>query len=152
MTRSSTGRRSRAKGQEYERRLCGLMVEAMPGTTWKRRVQFRGGRVDGSDIEGLDSDGAVIPLWVEAHNGKQNPAAKLAQACEDAPAGWHPVAIVHRPGTHYDSDTAHLRLGDLLELAGCPEGWVTEEEADIPISTPLSAFLHLVGRWHRRTR
>ena len=147
MTRSTTGRRSRAKGQEYERRLCALLTEAIPGSTWKRRTQTRGARVDGSDNEGQDRHGNTIPLWVEAHNGQQSAAVKLAQACGEAPAGWHPVAIIHRPGKTYTNDTAHLRLGDLLELAGCPEGWITESEQDLPISTPLGAFLHLVARW-----
>jgi hypothetical protein len=152
MTAAQRGRRNRAKGQAYERRIRDQLAEALPGSTWKRRVQFRGGRVDGSDVEGQDAQGNVIPLWVEAHNGNQSPAVKLAQACDDAPIGWYPVAIIHRPRTNYDSDTAHLRLGDLLELAGCPEGWITEAEQDLPVSTPLSAFLHLAERWYRRIK
>ncbi len=150
MSASTRGRRSRAKGQEYERKLCGLLMEAMPGSTWKRRTQTRGARVDGSDIEGQDRHGKTIPLWVEAHNGGTKWETKLSQACDEAPDGWYPVAIIHRPRKSYDSDTAHLRLGDLLEIAGCPAGWVTEEEQDLPISTPLGAFLHLVERWQRR--
>ena len=153
MTRSTTGRRSRAKGQAYERHLCAIFAEALPGTTWKRRVQFRGGRVDGSDIEGLDRDGAVIPLFLEAHCGQTKAETKLQQAIDDAPDGWHPIAVIHRPGKTYANDTALMRLGDLLELAGIPgDAWLDDETQDLIVTTNINAALHLIAGWYRRAR
>jgi|TARA_Y100000310_G_scaffold15091_1_gene15108 hypothetical protein len=149
MTRSTTGRRSRQKGQEYERRIASMLEDALPGTTWKRRTQTRGARVDGSDIEGLDGDGKPLPLFLELHCGKLPIDSKLDQAIMDAPPGWHPIAIVHRPGTQYRNDRARLTVGDFLELAGLSD--CTEDlNYTMRVGVSLDSLLTLLGGWWRR--
>jgi hypothetical protein len=150
VSRSTIARRSRAKGQEYERRICGMLESALRGTTWKRRIQTRGARVDGSDVEGLDQHGRPIPLWLECHNGQQKAEVKLTQAVSEAPAGWHPIAIVHRPGTHYENDTAHLLMGDLMELSGIySDGCLDEDGYNMAVSVGLWSLLHLLECWRK---
>ncbi len=153
MTSSQRNRRNRAKGQEYERRMCKTMESALPGTSWKRCIQARGARSDGADIEGTTPLGELLPLWLELHCGTKPAKVKLEQAIRDAQTGWHPIAIVHRPGTNYSSDTAHMRLGDLLELSGIDgDDYLDAESLDTAVSTPVSALLHLLSRWYGRVR
>jgi len=146
MTRSTTNRRNRAKGQEYERRLCRALESAMPGTRWKRRTQTRGARVDGSDVEGTDAQGRPVLVWIEAHNGTQKLEDKLSQAIRDAPEGWRPIAVAHRPASHYSNDRARMMLSDLLELLGMP-GRITEAAEGLPIETEWSRVLMVLGKW-----
>ena len=149
MTSSTTGRRNRSKGQTYERRVRDQLAEAMPGTTWTRRIQVRGARVDGSDVEGVDVRGVAVPLWIECHDGRTSPAIKLEQACEDCPRGWHPLAVVHRPATRYAADVVCIRFGDLLDLGMLPPATLDDDGLNTPVTLPLDQALRLIGRWWR---
>jgi len=117
-SRAAIGRRSREKGQAYQRLVRKWMEAALPGTTWLSRIQPRGAKSDGPDILGADGAGDVVPLWIECHNGRTAPAAKLAQAVADAPEDHIAIAICHRPGSRYKSDVACLRMADLMVLLG----------------------------------
>ena len=144
--RAKLGRRSRAKGQEYERRIARLLTEAMPGTRWQRNVQTRGAARDGvADIVGYDADGEQIPLWIECHNGQTPLEEKLRQGQRDAPDSYLVVAIVHRPGTPYTSDLAAMGLGTLLGLIGRGRA---DEGGETIIAMSARTAIGLIATWH----
>lgn len=70
------------------------------------------------------------------------------QGVAEAPAGCHPIALVHRPGTRYESDRACLRLGDLLELAGLDT--IGEPEDSLEVELAVGSLLCLLAGWWGR--
>lgn len=144
MNRASIGRRSRQKGQEYERRICSELEEIMPGTEWKRRVQYRSAIVDGSDIEG-SINGMRLPFWIEAHNGNQSVQEKLRQAEEDCQANIITLVIVHRPKTRYENDTVSMSILDFAELNGIIGVFSIMDDMIITIN--WNDFKSLLKKW-----
>ena len=137
------GALQRRKGQVYERRLAKCLREVMPGADIARGLQSQGERVPDVDVLGL---------WIEAKNAR---AVTLDSALDQAIAaaegtGRIPIAIVHRPGSRYAQDQAHLLLSDFLELAGLDQCGEANIDS-IRLTTTLDRLLLLIGRWWVRS-
>lgn len=105
---SRQGRRSRAKGAAFERRIAKKLKAAL-GADFVRTPQSGGFAKGMEGAEGFRGD--VLPaggasgflLHVEAKNAKAWAMAKwMAQAEADAPEGKVPVVVAHRHGTSRD--------------------------------------------------
>ena len=111
-----SGRWSRRKGADFERRVVHLFRAAMPHATVRRGLQYRGGS-EVADIE-------CPVFWPELKRGKKpNIRAALKQAIEGAPKGRIPIAIIQDDRT---SPTVTFLLEDFLELVG--EWWKGQEQ------------------------
>jgi hypothetical protein len=106
-----SGYSSRLKGARFERELVRRFQEIMPGASIRRGLQYRSGR------EVADVDCPVF--WIEAKRGRK-PAVRgaLQQACETAPQGRIPLAIIR---DDFAELFVVLPLDDFLRFAG--EWW-----------------------------
>lgn len=106
-----SGRKSRIKGQVWERTLVRMFCEVMPDADIKRGIQYRSGE-EAPDVE-------TPCFWVEAkHHNRTNIKAALRQAIEAAPKGRWPVAICK---DDRQPAVATMLLDDFLDLVS--EWW-----------------------------
>ncbi len=88
-TAAQNGARSRRKGKAWEQKVARLLREEL-GLEARRGWQAR----KGDDAPDVIVDGQ--PWWVECKCGKMpNPRAALRQCEEAAPAGHHPMVVIH---------------------------------------------------------
>lgn len=106
-----SGAMSRRKGRRFEQELVRRFVEVMPGADIKRGLQCR----SGDEVPDIDCP----VFWPELKRGrKPNVRAALKQACDAAPKGRIPLAVIR-------DDRAEafvaLSLDDFLDLVS--EWW-----------------------------
>lgn len=101
---------SRTKGHNFERRIAAQLRAVLPKATIRRSSQADAAYEPDVVIEG-DAPELAKRLWLECqHSANPDPAAKLAQAERDAPAGRLPIAVTHRTGARRDPIVATMRL------------------------------------------
>lgn len=89
-TKSQNGRRSRAKGAEWEREVARLLVDIYPNVE-RNIAQARTARREGCDVEGTR-------WWIECKVGaRPNLLAALRQARSDAGTDGRPPVVVAKP-------------------------------------------------------
>jgi len=108
----------RTKGHSFERMIASTIRGVLPGATVRRSQQGDGAHEPDVVIEGAAPELAKR-LWLECqHSATPDPAKKLRQAEDDAPAGRLPIAVTHRTGARRDPIQATMRIATLMEIMG----------------------------------
>ena len=138
----ASGKTSRRKGHEFERKIARQLRERFPRYADDIRRADQGHGANASDVTGL-------PLvWLELqHAATPTPVGKLEQAERDileAPEDAHtriPVAVTHKSRTH--TTQATLRLRGLLRLVYAVPTQVLPSLGGEPVTLDWEDFLKL---------
>lgn len=151
------GKKSRTKGNAFERLVCGLVRAADPDAVVRRGKQSH--LADEPDVVVVEGRGLLPRLWIECHHGKTSPAIKLAQAVSDVDAYERgsgselsriPVVISRKTGERYLKATIHL--DDLAIVCGfVPEDHVMKNGYTLgfELATVDAVRLLELARWHQ---
>lgn len=110
--RSARGKRNRAKGTDFERRVANAFK-----AVWPRARRLHGQARDGGEAP----DVGGTPFWIECSKGTTSIHAKIAQGIADAERspseeyrGLPPLVVSHRKGR--EPALVTMRLEDFLAL------------------------------------
>ncbi len=139
LSRSKLGRRSKAKGSNFERevknQLITLLGPMYPNLIVRRSLQAERAYESDVVVEGDGIPQRILDIWFECnHSNDPNPLLKLAQAVRDTDiASKHsgrrrmPAVVWRKTRSHTDNVTIYI--GDLLRVAGCFSPSVSDSEA-----------------------